>query len=239
MLGDISMDGVESTLANSEFKESVRVKVSQKSYRLIPSHFPPIQLFEGLLEADELEAAYALESMTNDQLREQVGDIYLVDAEDRMVGPGTSAIMAAFTHSGIASRFTAGTYGVYYAGLSLEGALAEAKHSRARFLSDTNEEELVLTMRCYVCDVNAELVDLSVDLDCHQEEWAIPQSKGKLLRDKNELGVLYRSLRREGGENIAIFRPPALIPPANQTKHFNFHWNGQEITHAVEIKVAK
>ncbi len=231
------MVGVVSTLVNSKIKESARIKVSQKSYRLIPSHFPPIQLFEGLLDSDELEAAYMLESMTNDRLREQVGDIYLVEAQDRMVGPGTSAIMAAFTHSGIASRFTTGSYGVYYAGLSLEGALAESKHSRARFLRDTDEEEMVLTMRCYVCDVNADLVDLRADKQCHQEDWVIPQSKGKRLRDDDELGVLYRSLRCEGGENIAIFRPPALIPPAHQAKHFNFHWNGQEITHAVEIKI--
>ena len=43
-------------------------EVHSNTYRLIPSHFPPIALFENLLDPTELEAAYALESLTNDRL---------------------------------------------------------------------------------------------------------------------------------------------------------------------------
>ena len=90
-------------------------------------------------------------------------------------------------------------------------------------------------MRCYECRVNAELVDLRGDEACHQEEWGNAQAQGQLIKNKDELGILYRSVRHNGGENIAILRPPALIPPANQTKHYHYHWNGQEITHVSEI----
>lgn len=212
-----------------------KTHLSKRCFRLIPSHYPPIQLFENLLDPDELEAAYYLESLTNDRLRDEVGDIALVSPEDRVTGPGTSAIMAAFTHTGIASRFSSGNYGVYYAGLTLDTALAESRHSRERFLSDTDEEALVLTMRCYECRVDAELVDLRGDEACHQEEWGNAQAQGLLIKTQDELGILYRSVRHTGGENIAILRPPALIPPANQTKHYHYHWNGQEITHVSEI----
>lgn len=212
-----------------------KTHLSKRCFRLIPSHYPPIQLFENLLAPDELDAAYYLESLTNDRLRDEVGDIALVSPEDRVTGNGTSAIMAAFTHTGIASRFSSGNYGVYYAGLTLDTALAESRHSRERFLSDTDEEALVLTMRCYVCQVDAELVDLRRDEACHQEEWATAQAQGQLIKNQDELGILYRSVRHNGGENIAILRPPALIPPANQTQHFHYHWNGQEITHVSEI----
>ena len=212
-----------------------KTHLSKRCFRLIPSHYPPIQLFENLLDPDELEAAYYLESLTNDRLRDEVGDIALVSPEDRVTGPGTSAIMAAFTHTGIASRFSSGNYGVYYAGLTLDTALAESRHSRERFLSDTDEEALVLTMRCYECRVDAELVDLRRDEACHQEEWGNAQAQGLLIKTQDELGILYRSVRHSGGENIAILRPPALIPPANQTKHYHYHWNGQEITHVSEI----
>lgn len=34
--------------------------VHSDSYRLIPSHYPPIALFENLLDPQDLEAAYAL-----------------------------------------------------------------------------------------------------------------------------------------------------------------------------------
>ena len=212
-----------------------KTHLSKRCFRLIPSHYPPIQLFENLLDPDELEAAYYLESLTNDRLRDEVGDIALVSPEDRVTGPGTSASMAAFTHTGIASRVSSGNYGVYYAGLTLDTALAESRHSRERFLSDTDEEALVLTMRCYECRVDAELVDLRGDEACHQEEWGNAQAQGLLIKTQDELGILYRSVRHSGGENIAILRPPALIPPANQTKHYHYHWNGQEITHVSEI----
>ena len=212
-----------------------KARISTNCFRLISSHYPPIQLFENLLDPEDLEAAYHLESLTNDRLRDEVGDISLVAQEDRVTGHGTSAIMAAFTHSGIASRFSSGNYGVYYAGLTLVTAIAESRHSRERFLSDTDEGALVLTMRCYVCRVDAELVDLRDNDACHQEEWANAQAQGKLIRDQNELGILYRSVRHGGGENIAILRTPALIPPAKQSKHFHYHWNGQEITHVSEI----
>lgn len=221
------MAGEENTLVKSY--------VSASCFRLIPSHYPPIQLFENLLDPEDLEAAYHLESLTNDRLRDEAGDIFLVAPEDRVTGPGTSAIMAAFTHSGIASRFSAGGYGVYYAGLTLEAAIAESRHSRERFLADTDEGALVLTMRCYVCKVDAELVDLRADEACHQDDWANAQAQGQLIKEQNELGILYCSVRHEGGENIAILRPTALIPPANQAKHFHYHWNGQEITHVSEI----
>lgn len=139
MYAGIWMDGVAATIS--------RQFVDSDSYRLIPSCFPPIALFENLLDPEDLDAAYALESLTNDRLRHEVGNISLVPPEDRMTGPGTTPIMAAFTHIGAESRFTRGRYGVYYAGLDLETAIAESTFSRARLLSATNEAAQQLTMR--------------------------------------------------------------------------------------------
>ena len=67
-------------------------------WRIIPSRFPPIELFERVSDPGDLEAIYELESLTNPRLRDEVGDIRLVPPEDRVSGPGSSAIMAAFTH---------------------------------------------------------------------------------------------------------------------------------------------
>ena len=67
-------------------------------YRIVASRFPPISLFEDVADPADLEAVYLIEAMTNDRLREEVGDLTLVPPEDRISGPGTSAIMAAFTH---------------------------------------------------------------------------------------------------------------------------------------------
>ena len=221
-------------------KESVLKKaVFSNSYRLIPSHFPPISFFENLLDASELEAAYALEGMTNDRLQDEVGNIQLVAEEDRVCGYGTSAIMAAFTHVGVESRFTKGLYGVYYAGLELETAMSESKHSRSRLLKATNEDAQILTMRCYKCMVDAELVDLRSEPAIHApNDFSVAQSKGASLRRSSEYGALYQSVRKEGGQCVAIFRPKGLTPPAVQTAHYQYHWNGDAFTHVLKVEMA-
>ncbi len=210
--------------------------VHTNTYRLIPSHFPPIALFENLLDPNELEAAYVLESLTNDRLQDQAGNIALVAPEDRVTGPGTTAIMAAFTHTGIASRFTDGRFGVYYAGLNLETALAESRFSRARFLQATNESPQILTMRCYHCEVHTQLVDVRADPQAHNSDsFAYTQAIGWQLKAQNEMGILYQSVRHSGGECIAALRPKALTPPAIQAGHYQFHWDGNLIAHILSI----
>src|SRR3546814_4091279 len=78
--------------------------------------------------------------MTNDRLRDEAGDLSLVPPEDRVAGPGTTPIMAAFTHLNTeGSRFTDGSFGVFYAGLTIETAIAETKHHRINFLAATDE----------------------------------------------------------------------------------------------------
>ena len=221
-------DGAESIM--------LKVDVHSDSYRLIPSHFPPITLFENLLDPSELDAAYALESLTNDRLQDKVGNIALVPPEDRVTGPGTTAIMAAFTHVGVESRFTKGRFGVYYAGLDLDTAIAESKFSRARFMSATNEEPQLLTMRCYHCVVNAPLVDVRGDNKVHdRDSFIYAQALGEKLKHENELGILYRSVRHPGGQCVAVLRPPALTPPAIQAGHYQFHWDGNAITHILSV----
>lgn len=213
-----------------------RTAVRSATYRLIPSHFPPIALFENLLDPAELEAAYALESLTNHRLQDEAGNIRLVAPEDRVSGPGTTAIMAAFTHTGIASRFTDGSFGIYYAGLSLETAMAESRFSRARFLRTTNEPPQILTMRCYTCEVNAELVDVRADPQVHNpDSFTYAQAIGRQLKTQNEMGILYQSVRHAGGECIAALRPNAVIPPAIQAGHYQFYWDGNSISHVLAV----
>lgn len=144
--------------------------------------------------------------------------------------------MAAFTHVGVESRFTKGRFGVYYAGLDLDTAMAESKFTRACFMSATNEKPQVLTMRCYHCVVDASLVDARDDDNVHDpDSFIYAQAFGEKLKYENELGILYNSVRHPGGKCIAALRPPALTPPAIQAGHYQFHWDGSTITHVLSI----
>jgi len=215
------------------------VDVKADSYRLVPSHYPPISLFENLLDPKDLEAAYALESLTNDRLRDLVGNIALVAQEDRITGPGATPIMAAFTHAGVESRFTNGKFGVYYAGLNIETAIAESRFSRSRFLRSTDEEAQVLMMRCYRCKVDSSLVDLRGDEKSHNpNSFSHAQAIAMKLKEDNEMGIIYNSVRHNGGECIAALRPGALTPPAIQAGHYQFHWDGSSITHVLSVELA-
>src|SRR5687768_1274650 len=101
-------------------------RVVAPTWRIIPSRFPPISLFETVADPAELEIAFAIEAMTNPRVRDEVGDITLVAPEDRVSGPGTSAVMAAFTHLNPAGgRFTTPYFGAWYGGLDLPTAVAE------------------------------------------------------------------------------------------------------------------
>ena len=214
-----------------------------KLFRLIPSHFPPIDLFENVANSEDLEIVFALEALTNDRLLEQVGNLALVPVEGRISGKGSSPVMAAFTHIGIASRFTDGKwYGVYYGADSLQTAIAETKYHRAQFLATTNEPDTEITMRCYVNQVALPLHDIrgpKYDF-LHQQDYTDPQHFAAIMRNSGSNGLVYRSVRKEGGQCVAAFKPKAVTLPV-QAGHYRYMYNGvkQQIEHVLEVKLVE
>jgi len=208
-------------------------------YRIVPSRFPPVNLFEAVADPADLEAVFAIEALTNDRLREEVGDLSLVPPEDRVSGPGASAIMAAFTHRNPdGSRFSDGSFGVFYAGLTLATAVAETRHHRARFMAATREPAQELDMRVYAVDLDAALHDIRALADARPElydpeRYAAGQRLGGELRTAGADGIVYRSVRNEGGECAAVFRP-RLLSNCRQERHLCYVWNGHEIATVYE-----
>lgn len=203
-------------------------------YRIIPSRFPPIALFEAVADPADLEAVYRIEAITNDRLREEAGDLALVPAHDRVSGPGSSPIMAAFTHlNPQGSRFTDGSYGVFYAGRSLETAVAETRHHRGLFLAATQEPAQELDMRVYAVDLDAKLHDVRDAQDsnpelCHSSRYGVAQGLARQLRDEGSNGIVYASVRHAGGECAAVFRP-RLLSNCRQERHLCYVWDGSAI----------
>ena len=215
----------------------------EKLHRLVPSHFPPIDLFENVASPDELDIVFAIESITNDRLREEVGDLALVPEEERVSGPGSTPVMAAFTHISIPTRFTDGTeYGVYYGARDLNTAFAETIHHREKFLSATNEPDTELTMRCYINKVALELDDIRGEEFAHlyTDDYSTPQQFAKELRANGSNGLLYSSVRDEDGECVAAFKPKAVTIPV-QGGHYKYIWSGkkQRIENILEINLIK
>lgn len=204
------------------------------TYRLVPSRFPPVALFERVARPEDLEAVFAIEALTNPRLRQEAGEISLVPPGERVSGAGSSAVMAAFTHlNPSGSRFSPGTYGVYYAARSLVTAVREVGHHQARFLAATAEPPLSVDLRCYRAPVREPLHDLRGAQQrlpgvYARDDYAGSGSFGAALREAGSWGVVYDSVRDPGGECVGIFRPRAL-GRAVQGEHVSLQWNGQAI----------
>src|SRR5712672_3263342 len=187
-----------------------------KIYRIIPTKFPPANFFQKIVAPEQIDAAWFLESLTNDRLRNETGAFVFVPNEERVSGPGASVVMAAFTHIGNPSRFSDGAYGVYYAAHSLETAVRETAFHRARFLAATNETPGEIDMRTYIGRIRQPLKDVrgpNYKYLHHPDDYSRSQAFGKLRREASDWGLVYRSVRHLGGECIAAFRPGAISAP--------------------------
>lgn len=206
-------------------------------YRIVPSVFPPVSIFDRVADPADLEALYLVESMTNDRLRQEAGDVSLVPVEDRVTGPGSTPIMAAFTHlNPDGARFSDATFSVYYAGLELATAVAETKHHREQFLAATNEGPIDIDMRVYVARIDGEFHDLRTgapDAIYDPDNYAISQALARRLRAQHSNGLIYNSVRQEGGTCIAAFRP-RLLSDCCQERHLAYRWDGKRISDIYE-----
>jgi len=204
------------------------------SYRVVPSRFPPVGLYDRVADPQDLEAVFAVENLTNPRLRQEAGEISLVAPEDRVSGPGTTPIMAAFTHlNPEGARFSDGTYGAYYAGRSLNTAVVESRYHRERFLMRTREDPIELDMRTYLADLRGDLHDVRGRKDLapvyDPENYAAGQALGRELKAAKSDGIVYDSVRDSGGECVAVLRS-RVLSPCVQGPHFGYVWDGSRIT---------
>jgi len=211
-----------------------------RAIRIVPSCYPPIDLFEEVADPDDLEAVFAVEALTNSRIRDQVGDLSLVPAGERVSGPGTSPIMAAFTHPNTAgSRFSPGTYGVYYAADDETTAVAETRYHRERLYRYQDVGPQRIQIRAYVGAVEADWVELrrrraDVPELYDPDSYAASQAFGEARRDEGAWGIVYDSVRRPEGQCLAVFRPRACSP-VKQGPHYEYFYDGQTITHAARL----
>jgi hypothetical protein len=214
------------------------------SYRLIPSRYPTVGLYDAIVDPADLDAVFAIEALTNPRIRDEIGQLPLVPPEERISGAGSTPIMAAFTHlNPDGSRFSDGSYGVYYAAHSLETAVAEVSHHRAVFLARTAEPAIDVDLRLIQAQLNAPLHDLSAAPGpgaaiFDPDQYGPAQALGRQLREAQSWGVHYPSVRHVGGLCVGVFRPRALRH-ARSGAHIALHWDGQRITHWFEKRDPK
>lgn len=119
------------------------------------------------------------------------------------------------------SRFSDGSYGVWYGSESVEttvyesvfhwykGLLSDAGFDRAGVIA----ERKVYKVACAAALLDfRKLVDAHTDLR-HRTDYTFCQSVGSRIHREGHPGLLMQSVRRPQGENMAIFNPNILSNP--------------------------
>ncbi len=207
--------------------------------RIVPTRYPAITLFDRVADASDFDALYALEALSNERVREELGQINRVAPADRIYGAGSGPIMAAFTHLNTeGSRFSAGDYGVFYAARDRPTAVAETRHHHARFLAATQQPPMHLPMRLYTVAVSARLHDLrpvtAAPAAVHDgHSYAASRALGAQLHAAGSPGVVFRSVRRPGGHCVGLFAPRGASACLHAA-YLLYSWDGQAFTDIYE-----
>ena len=205
----------------------------------MPTRYPAVNLFDRVADEADFEALYALEALTNERLRDELGQVERVPRDQRLYGPGSGPIMAAFTHLNVqGSRFSGGQFGVFYAARERATAVAETRYHHARFLADTAQPEMHLPMRQYHVAIDVRLHDLRPvgavpDAVYDPVDYGAAQALGQRLQRAGSAGVVYRSVRREGGHCTGLFSPRGASRCLHAA-YLLYAWDGQRFTDIYE-----
>ncbi|MGR9432676.1 RES family NAD+ phosphorylase [Rhizobium leguminosarum] len=194
------------------------------SYRLIPSQFPPIGLFETVTRVADLEAVMELVGWTNDRL---VADRIQRLPEDQWVYgvANASIVMAAFLHVAPGGmRFNGPDLGAWYAADDLRTAAVEVGHHLRREALARGVATMARTYRSYSANLIGGYLDIRGEERLRPNvydgtSYAASQVLGEEVRSSGGAGILYDSVRLKGGVAIVAHRP-RNIRDVVQADHF-------------------
>jgi hypothetical protein len=204
------------------------------THRLIPSkHLPGEESVLVRIADDDahLQALFELDGATNDRLLAEHQRLPGIGVEELVFAvPHAAVINASFCHANpLGARFSGPDRGAWYAGFAVATSQAEVAFHKTVQLAEINRFEESVTYDDFLADFSATFHDLRRARGTRA--WLDPasyvESQGlaeRLLED-GSLGVVYPSVRHEGGTCLACFRP-ALVTNVRHGKRYRFTWHG-------------
>lgn len=201
---------------------------SGEAFRLFPTRFPPVNVYDGLIANDRHEEVAKVEAITNPRLR----------SEERLrtslQGPSTARLqnwnLAPFAYGNPdGTTFFSEDRPCLELGLERQTALAVSVRKRETFLAATNQRPTGLDMRMLRSPVEGLFWDLR-SLE--------PRPAGLDENDRRKLGarlpkgaqgILYNPVERPLGTCVAIIDGDAL-KRSEQSTHFRYLWDGSRIS---------
>ena len=204
------------------------------THRLIPSRHLPggDSVLVAIADDDEhLAAIFELDLATNDRLLAGHGLLPGIGLDELVFAvPAASIVNAAFCHAHpLGSRFNGPDRGAWYAAFELQTSQAEVAFHRSVQLAEIGRFEDSVTYQDYVADFSASFHDLrhwrGAKACLAPDSYVASQTLAEDLLAGGSLGVVYPSVRHDGGTCLACFRP-ALVANVRPAKRYRFTWSG-------------
>ena len=204
------------------------------THRLVHSrHLPRGEsVLVAIADDDEhLQAIFALDGATNDRLAAERQLAHGIGIEELVFGvPNASIINAAFCHPHpLGARFNGPDRGAWYAGFALETSQAEVAFHKTVQLAEIGRFDDTVTYDDYLADFTASFHDLRHTRTFRNcllpDTYAHSQALAEALLAGGSLGVIYPSVRHDGGTCLACFRP-AIIGNVRRGRTYRFTWSG-------------
>jgi len=215
------------------------------THRLIPSKYSGDDASVLTAIADDakhLRDIFDLDNAANDRLLAENSLLPGIGVDELVFGvPYYRIVNAAFSHAHpLGSRFNGPERGAWYAAFELETAQAEAGFRKSVELAEVGWFDEVISYDDYLADFSAQFHDLRGDTrfaECLSPTsyLASQELAHRLLLRARTLGVVYPSVRRQGGTCLGCFRP-ALVMNVRKSATYRFRWKG---TATPEIEVLK
>lgn len=170
-----------------------------------------------LVEERYAGAVHAAFSVTDSIEAHRAGLAYLFPPQNDHVGDHRPYALAPFV-APRSSRFSDGSFGVLYAGFSLDTAQEEALYWHAQFFRDAGFPDGAIATKLHlqfrtcgdVVDLRLRAAGIASLYDPDPANYAIPQRWGRAIYDADRAGLWYDSVRYRGGECVGIFLPRVM-----------------------------
>jgi RES domain len=188
------------------------------THRLISSRNTEESVLNRLAsDPNELEALFELEGATNERLQGEAGLLPGIGVRELVFGLTYAHIVnAAFTHAHpLGSRFNGPDRGAWYGSFDLETSATEVAFHKAQELREISWQETeTFVYLDFLADFRGEFHDIRKNSRFRKcldpTSYSASQKLALEMLNAGSAGIVYPSVRYQGGTCIACFRP-ALV----------------------------
>jgi RES domain-containing protein len=200
--------------------------------RLLPSRFAEAEdsVLAPLSEDEQqLHDLFELDNATNARLQTQHHGAAGISVDELVFGlPHFRIVNAAFTYARPeGSRFNGAERGAWYCAFEVETALAEISFHKTVEYAEINRFDDSVQYQTMLADFTAPFHDLRDQprfTPClAPDSYIESQTLAERLLESGSLGLIYPSVRRAGGTNLACFRP-ALVGNVRKGAAYRLTW---------------